>query len=68
MHTKFVEITNKMKGWVLKCLTFIKPLVLNVVFVHVQTKVNAFLLKQWPWFGEWYETFLPFSSFPMCVF
>lgn len=58
-----------MKGWVLKCLTFIKPLVLNVVVsVHVQTKVDAFVLKQWPWFGEWYETFFPFRSSPMCVF
>jgi hypothetical protein len=25
-------------------------------------------LKQWPWFGEWYEKFLPFGSCPMCVF
>jgi hypothetical protein len=25
-------------------------------------------LKQWPWFGEWYETFFPFRSSPMCVF
>lgn len=61
MQTKIVEITKKMKEWVLKCLTFLKPLVLNVVvLVHVQTKVDAFLLKQWP--NEWWEAPVKFSS------
>jgi hypothetical protein len=31
-----------------------------VVLVHVQTKVDAFLFKQWP--NEWWEAPIKFSN------